>query len=241
VDHVAVEQILSILALVALACIGVTWVGAALERLGVGTLGSRIADLLAGAEVPLAAVAALVATSGSLYFSESVGYIPCVLCWFQRIAMYPLAVVLVLGTLRRERAVAPYALAAAAAGLAVSIYHYQLEWFPDQASVCDKTVSVPCSVVWFKHFGVATIPFLAGAAFLAIGTLMVVALRNERRAASSVLDDEFTEEPRALWRSVALSVVVGAAAAGIGLWALGGHEQSSSSDAAPSSLVRALE
>jgi disulfide bond formation protein DsbB len=230
VDHAAVEQILSLLAFAGLAGVGITWVGALLERAGVGRLGSAIAGLVDRAEVGLALVVALTATAGSLYFSESVGYIPCVLCWFQRIAMYPLVPVLLVASIRRERTVAPYVIASAAAGLAVSIYHYQLEWFPDQASVCSTTASVPCSVIWFKHLGISTIPFLAGSAFLMIGTLMAIAWRNERR---ELIEDveEGTDGRRlaGIGGMLSLSVVVGVVSAGIALIALGGHESSSDS------------
>ena len=187
-DHTAVEQILSLLAFVGLVGVALTWIGALAERLGVGRLGSGIAGTVDGAEVWLAWLVALVAVSGSLYFSESVGYIPCVLCWYQRIAMYPFVVLLLVAIVRRERVIAPYALFLAASGLAVSIYHYQLEWFPDQASICSTTATVPCHVVWFKHFGVSTIPFLAGSGFLMIGTLMAIAWRNDRRALAADAD-----------------------------------------------------
>jgi disulfide bond formation protein DsbB len=170
---------------VGLVGVGVTWLGLLLERIGVGRLGSAIGETISGAEVWLAFLVALVATGGSLYFSESVGYIPCVLCWYQRIAMYPLVVLMLVAIVRRERVVAPYAFFVALAGLAVSIYHYQLEWFPDQGSLCSLTASVPCHVVWFKHFGVATIPFLAGSGFLMIGTLMWLAWRSDRIAAQA--------------------------------------------------------
>jgi disulfide bond formation protein DsbB len=180
-DHKAVEQILSLLAFAGLVWVALTWIGALAERLGVGRIGSGIADTIDGAEIWLAWIVALVAVSGSLYFSESVGYIPCLLCWYQRIGMYPMVILLLVAIVRRERVVAPYALFLAGAGLVVSIYHYQLEWFPDQASLCSTTATVPCHIVWFKHFGVSTIPFLAGSGFLMIGTLMAIAWRNERR------------------------------------------------------------
>jgi disulfide bond formation protein DsbB len=233
VDHTAVEQILSLLAFAGLAAVALTWVGALLEYGGVGRLGSTVSGLVDRAETGLALVVALTATAGSLYFSESVGYIPCVLCWFQRIAMYPLVILLLVALVRRERAVAPYGIAVCAAGLTVSIYHYQLEWFPDQASVCSKTASVPCSVVWFKQFGVSTIPFLAGAAFLMIGTLLALARHNERRAVAEESEGAAAVEEapeRGLLAEVAVLVVVGAVAAGAAVLALAGHESPSGSD-----------
>lgn len=178
----AVQQVLVLLAFGGLAFVGVTAVGVLLQAVGVGRLGGRIADLVDASELGLSWVVALVATTGSLYFSEVVDYIPCELCWYQRIAMYPLVLVLFLAMLRNDRRIWPYALALSVAGLVVSIYHYQLEWFPEQSTICSKTASVPCTVVWFRHWEVGTIPFLAGSAFLVIITVLLLAARNERRA-----------------------------------------------------------
>jgi disulfide bond formation protein DsbB len=178
----AVEKTLSLIAFLGLAGVVVTWVGILLERVGVGRLGSRVARGVDGAEIGLAWVVAATAMAGSLWFSEVANYIPCVLCWYQRIAMYPLVLLLLVAMLRRERMIAPYALFLSLAGLVVSVYHYQLEWFPKQSSICSTTASVPCHVKWFEHFGVATIPFLAGSAFLMVITLMWLAWRNERAA-----------------------------------------------------------
>jgi mono/diheme cytochrome c family protein len=146
--------------------------------------------------------------------------------------MYPLVAILLVAAIRRERVVAPYVIAAAAAGLTISIYHYQLEWFPEQASVCSTTASVPCSVIWFKQFGISTIPFLAGSAFLMIGTLMTIAWRNAQRSSADIEEEDATDTRglAGLTGMLALSIVVGAVTAGIGLLALGGHESSSSFD-----------
>lgn len=188
----AVEKSLSLIAFLGLAGVAATWGGILLERLGVGSLGSRIARGVDGAEIGLAWVVAATAMAGSLWFSEVANYLPCVLCWYQRIAMYPLVLLLLVAMLRRERVIAPYALFLALAGLVVSVYHYQLEWFPDQSSICSTTASVPCHVKWFEHFGVATIPFLAGSAFLMVITLMWLAWRNERDARRAA-DDQAGE------------------------------------------------
>ena len=73
--------------------------------------------------------------AGSLYFSEVAHFVPCRLCWYQRIAMYPLVLLLGIATLRRDVGIRLYAIPLAAIGAAVSIYHVQLERFPDQAHV----------------------------------------------------------------------------------------------------------
>ncbi len=82
----------------------------------------------------------LLATAGSLYFSEVAGFEPCTLCWYQRIAMYPLVVILGVAAARRERSGAVYAAALAAIGALISPYHIALEWVPAlDTGACDAT------------------------------------------------------------------------------------------------------
>lgn len=104
------------------------------------------------------------ATLGSLYLSEVAGYPPCELCWVQRIAMYPLAVITAVALLRRRRDVWGYAVPLAAIGLATSAYHAVLQRLPAVGSSCDPLN--PCSAIWVERFGVFTIPVMAGAGFL---------------------------------------------------------------------------
>src|SRR5690606_12994080 len=75
---------------------------------------------------------AAVAMGGSLYYSEVAEFLPCEFCWYQRIAMYPLAVVLLIATVTRQQLPARYPVIVAGIGLLISIYHYQLQLFPEQ-------------------------------------------------------------------------------------------------------------
>ncbi len=118
---------------------------------------------------------ALLATFGSLYFSEVVGYEPCRLCWYQRIAMYPLVLILAVATWRRDVAVRWYAGPVAAIGALVAAYHYVLEWFPQIDTGACK-VGVPCTAVWFREFGFVSIPFLSLVAFLLVIAFLLVPL-----------------------------------------------------------------
>src|SRR2546421_386666 len=101
----------------------------------VAAVGGRLTEALRGAILdsvgphvtPLAFVVAAVAMSGSLYFSEVAHFTPCVLCWYQRVAMYPLVPLLGLALLRRRDDVWPYALILAAIGAMISSYHVLLE------------------------------------------------------------------------------------------------------------------
>ena len=126
--------------------------------------------------LPLAFLVAATCMVGSLYFSEVAHFVPCKLCWFQRIGMYPLAVLLGIAAFRKDRTVGLYALPLAALGGLVSIYHVQLERFPDQKTFC--SVEAPCSLPPLQEFGFVTLAFMALCGFLAISALLVVALRS---------------------------------------------------------------
>ena len=118
-------------------------------------------------------IVAALATAGSLYFSEVAGFTPCTLCWYQRIAMYPLVVILGAAMLRRQRRAPTGSAALAAIGASIAAYHVALEWIPSlDTGAC--TVSVPCTLVWFRVFAVFSLPTLALTAFLLILTLLLV-------------------------------------------------------------------
>jgi disulfide bond formation protein DsbB len=119
----------------------------------------------------MAFIVAVLATIGSLYFSEIAHFEPCLLCWYQRIAMYPLVVILGLAAWRGDGGAWVYATALAAIGAAISTYHVLLEWFPALSSgACDP--DNPCTLVWFRVFGFISLPTLALTAFLLIITLV---------------------------------------------------------------------
>jgi disulfide bond formation protein DsbB len=127
------------------------------------------------------------ATLGSLYLSDVAHLAPCVLCWYQRIAMYPLVPILGVAFLRADLAVWRYSLPLAIVGLAISSYHVTLEWNPDvDVGLCG--VGPPCSARYFAVFGFVSIPTMAGAAFLMIISIMVL-LRTLESAGAKVPRD----------------------------------------------------
>ncbi len=134
---------------------------------------NQLIDTLAGPGRFVALLASWVAMCGSLFFSEVLGWQPCLLCWYQRILMYPLAVILSVGILRRDRGVHLYALPLSIIGAGVSLYHYLLiktTWFPPPAC----SVTVPCNVDYINWLGFINIPFLALTAFLIITVCMAL-------------------------------------------------------------------
>ena len=90
----------------------------------------------------LAWLVATVTTLGSLYYSQIADFIPCELCWFQRICMYPLVLILGVAVWRRDRGVWVYVLPQAVIGAAIAIYHTQLQAFPGQATFCTTADAV---------------------------------------------------------------------------------------------------
>ncbi len=135
-----------------------------------------ISDWLDRKSLYIALVAAWVATLGSLYFSEVAHYVPCVLCWYQRILMYPLALIIAIGILRKDENLPIFILPFSLPGLGIAIYHYLLEKTNlfDSAATCQA--GVPCTTQWINWFGFITIPFLSLVGFLIITLMTVIAL-----------------------------------------------------------------
>lgn len=129
----------------------------------------------------LAWIIAASALLGSLYFSEIKDLPPCVLCWYQRIFMYPIALILPIGIIRREGVVALYTLPLALIGAAIAFYHYllQLKIIPESVAPCVQGLS--CSEIQTEYFGFITIPFLSLAAFIIISVVLALTLKNESR------------------------------------------------------------
>jgi len=136
----------------------------------------QINDWLNRSALYIALIVAWVATLGSLYFSEILGYIPCQFCWYQRIFMYPMALLIALGLLRYDKELPHLVIPFTIIGGCISTYHYLLQKTNifDAHATCQ--VGVPCSSTWINWFGFITIPFLAGMAFFLITVFSLVAL-----------------------------------------------------------------
>jgi disulfide bond formation protein DsbB len=170
--------------IVALAALGV--VGQVLGGLlilvvlaaGAGARGPlrRLRTALWGYELWAAFVVAAIATGGSLFFSEIAHFVPCELCWFQRICMYPLSIVTLLAAVRGDYRVARYVLPLPVVGAGVSVYHLLVEnGVVEQAKACLASAPGGCATKWINEFGWMTIPTLALTAFVLLTGFLALA------------------------------------------------------------------
>lgn len=117
---------------------------------------------------------AVIATAGSLYFSEVKEYIPCTYCWYQRILMYPLVILMGIAAVRKDYKQVIYMLPITLIGMCLSLFHYlkqKTNWF---ASGSDACALIPCDIEYINLLGFITIPFLAFVAFSLITIIQLL-------------------------------------------------------------------
>lgn len=127
---------------------------------------------------------ALIATLSGLFLSEVLHWTPCVLCWYQRILMYPLVVVIGVGVIRRGSEWPITALVLAGLGWAVALYHSLLQWGVISEALAPCVNGVSCVTRYGVWSGFITIPFLSFVAFTIIIVMSVLAWKgkqNEQR------------------------------------------------------------
>ncbi|MDW7616902.1 disulfide oxidoreductase [Peribacillus simplex] len=125
-------------------------------------------------------ILSIIATAGSLYFSEVLHYVPCTFCWYQRILMYPLVILLGRAFYEQDLKIHRYILPLSILGMLVSGYHYGLQKIPalQHFEMCQS--GVPCSGEYINWLGFITIPFLAFIAFTLITICMGLLMRKNR-------------------------------------------------------------
>jgi len=130
----------------------------------------------------LAWIQSIIATLGSLYFSEVLKFPPCILCWYQRICMYPLVFILAVGMIRKDKKVYTYALPLSLTGLSIAIYHNLLYYklIPESIAPCLKGIS--CTTKYISWFGFVTIPLLSLIAFTVITVCMLFLWKSIKKA-----------------------------------------------------------
>jgi disulfide bond formation protein DsbB len=121
---------------------------------------------------------AAVATGGSLFFSYVMEFVPCVLCWYQRIFLFPLVLILPVGLFPFDARAAKFGLPLALAGTATAFYQNLLVWgiVPESIKPCAKGVS--CSEKYIDLFGFLSIPMLSLLAFAAITAMLIVLIKR---------------------------------------------------------------
>lgn len=185
-----ISNFLAILALIA----GVASTGVLVLRLAAGASDSaaRWMAALRGAVGPyhlwLAWLVAATATVGSFYFGTLGGLTPCTWCWYQRIAMYPLFVILALAAARSDERIRPYASALAAIGVALSAYHTLLQRLPGLPSG-SCSLGASCTAIDLERFGFVTIPVMALIAFATILVLLWVVTPPAEEAESDEVEE----------------------------------------------------
>ncbi|PFL24868.1 disulfide bond formation protein B [Bacillus cereus] len=123
-------------------------------------------------------IVSMIATLGSLFFSEILGFIPCELCWYQRIMMYPLCIILGIATFYNEKNMKKYVLPISIIGGSISLYHYAIQKIPGVSEINPCVQGVPCNVDYINWLGFITIPFLALIAFSFITLFMLLTRSN---------------------------------------------------------------
>ncbi len=110
----------------------------------------------------------------SLYFSEILKLPPCVLCWYQRIALYPLVAIIPVGILKKDKNLPLYVLPLSIAGMLIALYHNLLYYGVVSESITPCSTGVSCTTKYFELFGFITIPLLSLAAFVLITICMLI-------------------------------------------------------------------
>lgn len=127
-------------------------------------------------------IQSILALCGSLYFSEILHLVPCVLCWYQRILIYPLVIFIGIALYRKEEKLLPfYVLPFSLIGVGFALFHWllQMDIIPDAVAPCQAGIS--CTTRYVEYFGFITIPFLSLLAFTVITTTMLMIVKNHKK------------------------------------------------------------
>jgi disulfide bond formation protein DsbB len=155
---------------VAFAALGLAWLVGLREPL------DAVRGWVEGYELWLAFLVSAIATGGSLFFSEIAHYVPCELCWYQRICMYPLSIITLLAAIFDDPRVARYLLPLPIVGAGVAVYHLLVEnGVVEQSRSCLISSPGGCATKWINEFGYMTIPTLALTGFLLVLVFLLMA------------------------------------------------------------------
>lgn len=131
----------------------------------------KLTKIISSSFIPLAFVVALVATGGSLYYSEIAKFTPCELCWFQRIFIYPQVILLGIAWLKKEQHILDYSLVMIFVGTIISLYHNYIYYTAQPNGFC--SIVVPCTQQYIVGLDYITIPLLALTSLVLMGVLLI--------------------------------------------------------------------
>jgi disulfide bond formation protein DsbB len=181
----------TIVALSVLGIVGLVIAGKVILLLIAALAGVRrpidwLRSLLWGYELWAAFVVSATATGGSLFFSEIANFVPCELCWYQRICLYPLSIITLLAALAGDFRIARYLLPLPVVGAGVAVYHLLVEnGVVSESSSCLVSAPGGCATKWINEFGFVTIPTLSlTACVLLIELLGLAALGGDASTAT---------------------------------------------------------
>jgi disulfide bond formation protein DsbB len=185
----------TIVTLAALGVVGQVLAGAVILIAVAGLAGWRaplagVRAALWGYELWAAFAVSAIATGGSLFFSEIAGFVPCELCWYQRICMYPLSIITLLAALTGDHRVARYLLPLPLVGGCVSVYHLLVEnGVVSQSTACLVSAPGGCATKWINEFGYMTIPTLALTGFVLLIELLAMAATGTDAVPANLVGD----------------------------------------------------
>ncbi|MDR1460604.1 MAG: disulfide bond formation protein B [Campylobacteraceae bacterium] len=116
----------------------------------------------------------VIATLGSLFFSDIMEFPPCTMCWYQRICMYPLTLIFLVSLVKNDKNVLFYAAPLTIIGWFWAFYHSLLIYDVIKEELTPCKLGVPCSVTYINWFGFIDIPTLSLIAFTLIGASLVI-------------------------------------------------------------------
>jgi disulfide bond formation protein DsbB len=142
---------------------------------------SKIKNFLKGKELQLGFWTALIATCGSLFYSEIAGYTPCKLCWFQRIFMYTQVFIFGLALIEKDKNIFNYNILLSVVGGLIALYHYIIQFKSDPLVPCSTVgYSASCSDHFTLTYGYITIPMMALSAFALIIVAMLFLYKRQQ-------------------------------------------------------------
>jgi disulfide bond formation protein DsbB len=145
-------------------------------------LAAKVKSIIARYALQFGFAVALVSTLGSLYFSEIAGFIPCELCWFQRIFMYPQAIIFGIALLKKDSRVLTYTLPLSVIGGAFSAYNYYLQLTASKATC---SIGESCATSPFFLYGYITIATMALTGFVILAVIGIISRSRLKETAGN--------------------------------------------------------